>query len=276
MKKYSKRLILNLEKKALTIRQHIVNMIHKAGSGHPGGSLSAVEILTALYFHIMNIRPEEPDWKDRDRFILSKGHSCPVLYAALAEKGYFPVKKLNTLRKIDSILQGHPDMKKTPGVDISSGSLGQGLSVGVGMALSAKLDKKKYHTYVLLGDGELQEGQVWESAMSAAHYKLDNLTAIIDYNGLQVDGKVSEIMEISPVREKWQNFNWDTIEIDGHNFNQILNALAKAKESRSKPFAIIARTIKGKGVSFMENEVDWHGRSINDKELEIALKELGE
>jgi len=275
VKKYSKKLILNLKKKALTIRRHIVRMIHKAGSGHPGGSLSAVEILTALYFHIMKIRPKEPNWKGRDKFILSKGHSCPVLYAALAEKGYFPAKKLNTLRRINSILQGHPDMKKTPGVDITSGSLGQGLSAAVGMALAVKLDKKKCHIYVLLGDGELQEGQVWEAAMSAAHYKLNNLTAIIDYNGLQVDGRVSEIMEISPVREKWRDFNWGTIEIDGHNFNEILDALEKAKKSKSRPFVIIAHTTKGKGVSFMENEVDWHGKPIDDKQLEIALRELG-
>ena len=275
MKRYPKQLISDLEKRALFIRQNIIKMIHKAGSGHPGGSLSAVEILTALYFHIMKIRPKEPDWSDRDRFILSKGHACPVLYAALAERGYFPIKELDTLRKMGSILQGHPDMQKTPGVDITSGSLGQGLSVGVGMALAAKLDRKEYHTYVLLGDGELQEGQIWEAAMSAAHYLLNNLTVIIDYNGLQVDGKTSEIMEVSPIKEKWSAFNWDVIEADGHNFNEILDALIKAKKSKSKPFVIIVRTIKGKGVSFMENKVDWHGRSINDEELRIALKELG-
>ena len=274
MRKHSKRLISDLEKRALFIRRHIIKMIHKAGSGHPGGSLSAVEILTALYFHVMKIDPKKPNWNNRDRFILSKGHACPALYATLAERGYFPVKELDTLRKIGSKLQGHPDMKKTPGVDITSGSLGQGLSVGVGMALAAKIDQKKYHTYVLLGDGELQEGQIWEAVMSAAHYRLNNLTVIIDRNGLQVDGTTSKIMEVSPIGEKWRAFNWGVIEAEGHNFNEILDALIKAKKSKSKPFAVIVHTIKGKGISFMENKVDWHGRSINDKELQIALKEL--
>jgi len=271
---YSQKLISNLEKKALRIRQLIIEMVYRAGSGHPGGSLSAVEIVTALYFHIMRIRPKEPHWEDRDRFILSKGHACPVLYAALAERGFFNIKELYTLRRINSILQGHPDMKKTPGVDMTSGSLGHGLSVGVGMALAAKLDNKDYHVYVLLGDGELQEGLIWEAAMSAAHYKLDNLTAIVDYNGLQVDGKVSDIMEIAPVAEKWKSFGWKVLKIDGHNFYQILESIEEAKSSRNVPVVIIAHTVKGKGVSFMENVVDWHGKAPTKEEYKLAMREL--
>ena len=272
--KYSQRLVSNLEEKALRIRQLIVEMVYRAGSGHPGGSLSAVEIVTALYFHVMRIRPKEPRWEGRDRFILSKGHACPVLYAALALRGFFPIRELYTLRKINSILQGHPDMKKTPGVDMTSGSLGHGLSVGVGMALAAKLDNRSYRVYVLLGDGELQEGLVWEAAMAAAHYKLDNLTAIVDYNGLQVDGRVSDIMEVAPVAEKWRSFGWRVIEIDGHDFYQILESLEVAKKNKNCPLVIVARTVKGKGVSFMENVVDWHGKAPTEEEYRLAMEGL--
>jgi len=266
--------INDLRKIAANIRCDIVSMVYNAKAGHPGGSLSAVELVTALYFAEMNVDPSRPEWEDRDRFILSKGHACPVVYAALARRGYFPVDELSTLRALDSRLQGHPDMKKTPGLDMTSGSLGQGLSVGVGMSLGAKLTGRDYRVYVLLGDGELQEGMVWESAMSASKYRLDNLVAIVDYNGLQVDGRVTDVMDIEPLRSKWAAFNWAVTEIDGHSFREILNAFTWARK-QSRPSVIIAHTIKGKGVSFMENRVEWHGKAPNESEWQQALDEIG-
>ena len=258
---------------AADIRRDIVTMVYHAKAGHPGGSLSAVELVTALYFAEMNIDPSRPDWEDRDRFILSKGHACPVVYAALARRGYFPVSELSTLRALNSRLQGHPDMKKTPGLDMTSGSLGQGLSIGVGMALGAELTGREFRVYVLLGDGELQEGMVWESAMSAAKYRLDNLVAIVDYNGLQVDGRVTDVMDIEPLRSKWAAFNWAVTEIDGHSFREILNAFNWARK-QARPSVIIAHTVKGKGVSFMENKVDWHGKAPNESQWHQALQEI--
>ncbi|MDI6751488.1 MAG: transketolase [bacterium] len=265
--------IANLKAKAKATRRLIIEMLAEAGSGHPGGSLSCVEIITCLYFHIMRHRPEEPDWPDRDRFILSKGHSCPTLYSALALSGYFDLSHLKTLRKLGSILQGHPDMLTTPGIEVSTGSLGQGFSIAGGMALSARIDKKPSRIYVLLGDGEMQEGQVWEAAMSAAHYRLSNLTAFLDYNRLQIDGRVEDIMAVEPVRLKWESFGWDVAEIDGHNILEIIDACEKAKSS-SKPSMIIANTIKGKGVSFMEGKVEWHGVAPTKEEAEKALLEI--
>lgn len=256
------------------VRADILRMTAAAGSGHPGGSLSAVELMTALYFNVLNHRPQEPQWPERDRFILSKGHVCPVLYAAMARSGYFPVDELLTLRKLDSRLQGHPNVKVLPGLESSSGSLGQGLSIANGLALAAKLDRKNYRVYCLMGDGELQEGQVWEAAMTAAHYKLDNVCAIVDYNNLQIDGKVSEVKDIAPLAQKWQSFNWHTIEIDGHDLSQVLAAYAEAKQHRGQPTVIIANTVKGKGVSFMENVAGWHGKAPNNDELQKALAEI--
>lgn len=263
-----------LEDKAKQIRRHIVSMLAEAGSGHPGGSLSIADIVTALYFEVMKVDPARPDCEDRDRFVLSKGHACPALYAALAEKGFFPVEELQTLRKIDSRLQGHPDMKKTPGVEMSTGSLGQGLAAANGMALAGKLDKKDYRVYVILGDGEIQEGMIWEAAMAAAHYKLDNLTAFLDLNGLQIDGPIQEVMNPEPVADKWAAFGWNVLTIDGHDFEQIIEAVEKAKATKGKPTMIIANTVKGKGVSFMENEVDWHGNAPSKEQAEQALAEL--
>lgn len=266
--------IKELEEKAQIIRQHTVKMITEAGSGHPGGSLSAADIITALYFHVMNIKPKEPKWPDRDRFVLSKGHAAPVLYAALAEKGYFDIQELLTLRKTGSILQGHPDMKSTPGLEMSTGSLGQGLSAANGMALAGKLDGKGYRVYVLLGDGEMQEGQVWEAAMASAHYKLDNLTAFVDHNRLQIDGPVEEVMSPEPIAEKFEAFGWNVIKIDGHNFKDIIEAVNKAKATKGKPSVIVAETVKGKGVSFMEDQVGWHGKAPDKEQMEKALEEL--
>lgn len=261
---------------ARQIRRHIISMVGEAGSGHPGGSLSAADIVTALYFDVMRIDPQKPQWPERDRFVLSKGHAAPVLYAALAERGYFPVEDLKTLRKLGSLLQGHPDMRKVPGVEMSTGSLGQGLSVANGMALAGKLDGLDYRVYVLLGDGEIEEGQVWEAAMAAAHFKLDNVVAFLDYNGLQIDGPIEEVMSAEPVADKWRAFGWAVQEIDGHDMEQILAAVAQARETRGKPSLIIARTVKGKGVSFMENEVGWHGAAPKPEQVEQALAELGE
>lgn len=266
--------ITQLKEKARIIRKDIINMLTEAKSGHPGGSLSAVEIMVYLYFEEMQVDPKDPKNEDRDRFVLSKGHGAPVLYSVLAEKGYFPKEELMKLRKINSMLQGHPDMKETPGVDISTGSLGQGLSAANGMALAGKLDKKDYNVYVLIGDGEMQEGQIWEAAMTAAHYKLDNIIAFIDNNGLQIDGFNKDVMNIEPIKEKWQAFGWNTLNIDGHNFEEIEEAIIKAKNTRGKPTAIIAKTIKGKGVSFMENQAGWHGVAPNKDQAEQALKEL--
>ena len=257
------------------IRKDIVTMIHGSKSGHPGGSLSAVEILTALYFDEMNIDPENPKKEDRDRFVLSKGHAAPVLYATLAERGYFDKKELLSLRKVGAMLQGHPDMKGTPGVEMSTGSLGQGFSVACGMAMASKLDNAPWRVYALLGDGEVQEGLIWEAAMSAAHYKLDNMVAFLDYNGLQIDGEVEKVMNIGPIVDKFKSFGWNVIEIDGHDFDQIFAALDMAKETVGKPTMIVAKTVKGKGVSFMENNAGWHGNAPSDNDLEIALAELG-
>ena len=263
-----------LKEKAKVIRRHIVKMLGEAGSGHPGGSLSAADIVAVLYFDVMNIRPDDPHWPERDRFVLSKGHAAPVLYAALAERGYFDVSELSTLRKFKSRLQGHPDMKKLPGVEMSTGSLGQGLSVANGMALAAKIDNKKFRVYVLIGDGEIQEGQIWEAAMAAAYYKLDNVTAFLDYNGLQIDGCTKDVMCIEPVADKWIAFGWNVIEIDGNDIEQVLNAIEDAKKVSGKPTMIIAKTIKGKGVSYMENNPDWHGKAPKAEEVEKALEEL--
>jgi transketolase len=270
---YTDEQIKELEKKAKQVRRLIIQMLSKAGSGHPGGSLSSTDLITALYFTVLRHNSKEPQWPDRDRFHMSKGHCCPLWYAVLAESGYFPIDKLWTLRQLGSILQGHPD-RRTPGVDVASGSLGQGLSVGLGMSLAAKIDKKDYRVYVLLGDGEIQEGNIWEAAMACAHYKCDNLCAILDYNGFQIDGKTTEIMNLEPVVEKWRSFGWYTIEIDGHNMRQILAAYDEAGTVKEKPAIIIAHTIKGKGVSFMENVVDFHGRAPTKEEAEKALKEL--
>ena len=257
------------------IRKDIVSMICKSKSGHPGGSLSAVEILTALYFDQMNIDPTNPKMEDRDRFVLSKGHAAPALYATLAERGYFEKEELNHLRKLGSMLQGHPDMKKIPGVEMSTGSLGQGFSVACGMAMAAKLDNAPWNVYALLGDGEVQEGIIWEAAMSAAHYKLDNMIAFLDYNGLQIDGDVESVMNINPIEDKFRTFGWNVITIDGHDFDQIFAALDMAKDTVDKPTMIIAKTIKGKGVSFMENQASWHGSAPSEEQLEQALSELG-
>ena len=248
-------------------------MLAKAGSGHPGGSLSATDLITALYFAVLRHDPKNPTWSKRDRFHMSKGHCCPLWYAALAESGYFSRDKLWTLRQLGSILQGHPD-RRTPGVDVASGSLGQGLSVALGMSLAAKIDREDYRVYVLLGDGEIQEGNIWEAAMASAHYRCDNICAILDHNGFQIDGRVKDIMDLEPLVAKWKAFGWYTIEIDGHNMKEILSAYEKAKKIKGKPTIIIAHTTKGKGVSFMENVCDFHGRVPTKEEAEKALKEL--
>ena len=266
--------IKSLEERAKVIRRHVVRMIAKAGSGHPGSSLSTVDLLVALFYNKLKHNPQQPAWPDRDRFVMSKGHGCPALYAILAEMGYFSVDKLDTLRQFGSILQGHPCMKTTPGIEISGGSLGQGLSVGLGIALAAKLDKKDYRTYVMLGDGEIEEGQVWEAAMAASHYKADNLCAIIDQNGLQIDGFIHEIMSSHPIPDKWRGFGWHVIEIDGHDYKAISSAYDEAEKIKGRPTVIVAKTIKGKGVSFMENQVDWHGKVPTKEEAERALAEL--
>ncbi len=262
-----------LRRLAKDVRRDIVQMTSAANSGHPGGSLSSVEILTALYGFVMRHDPSNPRWPDRDRFILSKGHACPVLYATLARFGYFPVEELKTFRQLGSRLQGHAHIM-TPGVEMSAGSLGQGLSFGIGMALAGRLDLKSYRTYVLLGDGECDEGQVWEAAMSAAHYKVDTVTAIVDRNGIQNDRFVSQVMEIEPFADKWRAFGWHVLEVDGHDHAQLLKALENVRAIVGKPTVIIARTVKGKGVSFMENNPDFHGRAANKDELPIALREL--
>lgn len=248
-------------------------MLSLAGSGHPGGSLSSTDLVTCLYFQVLRHNPKEPDSPERDRFHMSKGHCCPLLYAVLAESGYFPEKELWSLRNLGSILQGHPDWR-TPGVNVASGSLGQGLSVAIGMSLAARLDRASYRTYCLLGDGEIQEGQVWEAAMAASHYACDNLCAILDRNGYQIDGKVKDIMNIEPLIDKWQAFGWHTINIDGHNINEILKAFKQAEAVKGKPTIIIAKTIKGKGVSFMENVVAFHGNAPTEEEAKRALEEL--
>lgn len=267
--------VTRLQAKALDIRHDVLNMIYLAKAGHPGGSLSAVEMVTALYFHVMNIDPSNPDDPNRDRFVLSKGHSCPVLYAALAERGFFDKKELNTLRQYHSMLQGHPDMNKVPGLDMTSGSLGNGLSIAVGMALSGRMKGQDYMTYVMLGDGECQEGMVWEAAMAAGHQRLKNLIAIVDCNGVQINGWVNDIMRIEPLADKWRSFGWAVIEIDGHDMHQVLTALHDARTMRC-PTVILARTVKGKGVSFMEDDSAWHGAAPNVQQLEQAIKDIEE
>jgi len=249
-------------------------MLGKAGSGHTGGSLSAADVVACLYFWEMRLDNANPGWPERDRFVLSKGHAAPLLYAALAEKGFIPKEELQSLRRLGSRLQGHPDMRKVPGVEASTGSLGQGIAWAVGMALAGRLDAKDYRVYTLLGDGEIQEGEVWEAVMAAAHYRLDNLVAIVDYNGLQIDGAVDKVMSPLPIAAKFEAFGWNTQEIDGHDFQQIMQSLEAARGHKGRPSAIVARTVKGKGVSFMENGVDWHGKAPNTEQVERALAEL--
>lgn len=263
-----------LKKTAVIIRLGIVEEVFNAASGHPGGSLSIADIITYLYFAEMNVDPNNPDWDARDRFVLSKGHTCPALYAALAEKGFFPKEDLKTFRHIDSYLQGHPDKKHTPGIDMSSGSLGQGISAACGMALAGKIQNKDYRVYTVLGDGESEEGQVWEAAMFAAHYKLDNLCAVLDFNGLQIDGKITEVMNPTPLDEKFKAFGWHVICINGHDFNEIEAAFEEAKTVKGQPTLILAATTKGKGVSYMEDKAGWHGKAPNADEYAQAIEEL--
>lgn len=266
--------LTELREMAKTLRRHIVTMTGKAGSGHPGGSLSAAEIVTSLLFRVMRHHPTNPRWEDRDRFVLSKGHAAPLLYAALAESGYFPIEELSTLRKLNSRLQGHGDMTETPGVEMSSGALGQGLSFGIGIALAGRLDSRDYRVYVLLGDGECDEGQVWEAAMAAAHFRLDNIVAIVDRNRQQIDGWTRDVMDTEPLAQKWRSFGWHVIEVNGHDFDQLLAAFDEAKKVKGRPTCVVAHTIKGKGVSFMENNLEFHGRAPNAEELRKALEEL--
>ena len=266
--------IAEMEAVARRLRRHIISMVGKAGSGHPGGSLSAVEIVTTLYFRVLRHNPQDPQWPERDRFILSKGHAAPLLYAALAECGYFPLDELGTLRQLDSRLQGHTDRTLTPGVEMSAGSLGQGLSFAIGVALAGRLNSQPYRVYVLLGDGECDEGQVWEAAMAAAHFKLDNLVAIVDRNQQQIDGWTRDVMELEPFAEKWRSFGWRVVEVDGHDLNQLITTFEQAQLVKGQPVVIIAHTTKGKGVSFMENNPDFHGKAPTAEQVEIALKEL--
>ena len=270
----SKMTNIELQKKANEVRKGIVTSVHSAKAGHPGGSLSAADIFTYLYFEEMNVDPENPKMEDRDRFVLSKGHTAPGLYAVLANRGYFPVEDLKTLRKIGSYLQGHPDMKHIPGVDMSSGSLGQGISAAVGMALSAKMREKDYRVYTLLGDGEIQEGQVWEAAMFAGHRKLDNLVVIVDNNGLQIDGKIDDVCSPYPIDEKFAAFQFHVINVNAHDFDDLRKAFQEARETKGVPTAIIAHSTKGKGVSFMENQASWHGTAPNDEQYAVAMADL--
>ena len=264
-----------LAERARRIRINALKAIHAAKSGHPGGSLSAADIIATLYFEVLNIDPQEPDKADRDKFIISKGHAVPALYAALGERGFYDVDDMMTLRQVDSRFQGHPNMHKVPGIEMSTGSLGQGFSAAVGMAIAGKIDNNPGRVYVLAGDGELQEGIVWEAAMQAAHRHLDNLAAIVDLNGLQIDGKVSDVKEVSPVDEKFKSFGWNVIVVNGHNYEELIRAFAEAKECKTAPTAIIAHTHKGKGVSFMEDNAGWHGKAPGDEELATAIEELG-
>ncbi|RKJ43791.1 transketolase [bacterium 1XD8-76] len=265
---------LELQKTANEVRKGIVKAVHSAKAGHPGGSLSAADLFTYLYFEEMNIDPKNPKMEDRDRFVLSKGHTAPGLYSALANRGYFPVEELLTLRHVGSRLQGHPCMQETPGVDMSSGSLGQGLSAAVGMALAARMDGKEYRTYALLGDGEIQEGQIWEAAMFAGARKLDNLVVIVDNNGLQIDGKIEDVCSPYPIDKKFEAFNFHVINIDAHNFDEIRAAMKEARETKGMPTAIVMKSTKGKGVSFMENNAGWHGKAPNDEEFATAMADL--
>lgn len=266
--------IKDLKKIANNIRKSIIDEVYSAQSGHPGGSLSCADILTVLFFNQMNIDPSKKSDPNRDRFVLSKGHACAALYATLAHRGYFDKVELASFRKTGGFLQGHPDMKNIPGIDMSSGSLGQGLSIANGMALSSKLDKKGFRVYCLVGDGEIEEGQIWEAAMTASNYKLDNLCLIVDNNNLQIDGKVEDVMNIYPIKEKFQSFGFKTFEVDGHNIDELINVFQKAKTVKEQPTVIIAKTVKGKGVSYMEGEVAWHGKAPNKEQYEIALEEL--
>lgn len=265
-----------LSKKALQIRKYVMEEIYSAQSGHPGGSLSIADVVAYLYFRELRINPDQPDWEDRDRFVLSKGHAVPAVYAALAMKGYFPTEWLPGLRHLDSRLQGHPNMLDVPGLDMSTGSLGQGISAACGMALSAKLFGKEYRTYAILGDGELEEGEVWEAAMFAAHYKLDNLVAFVDFNGLQIDGDVEEVLSPLPIAGKFREFGWNVVEIGAHDLDAIEAAYALAKATKDKPTVIVAQSVKGKGVSFMEDEASWHGSAPNKEQYEQAIQELDE
>lgn len=269
-----KKTLPEMQATAKQMRREIIEMIGTAGSGHPGGSLSAVEILVTLYFDVMRHDPANPKWADRDRFILSKGHAAPVLYCAMAEAGYAPVDQLNTLRKMGSIYQGHPDVRFLPSLEASTGSLGEGVSLALGMGFAARLNGSPSRTYVLLGDGEIQEGQIWESAMFGAFHKSDNVVAIVDYNGIQLDGFVKDIMEVAPLADKWRAFGWHTIEIDGHNIPVLQAAFKEAAETKGKPTAIVAHTVKGKGVSFMENNPKFHGTAPTPEEVKLALQEL--
>ncbi len=263
-----------LAKIATNIRKNALTAVYCASSGHPGGSLSVADILTVLYFEVMRIDPKNPKWEDRDRFVLSKGHCAPALYGTLAERGFFPKDEIKNFRCISSYLQGHPDMKSVPGVDMSTGSLGQGFSAANGMAISAKIWNKSYRVYTVMGDGELQEGQIWEAAMFSAHYKLDNLTAFVDFNGLQIDGDIRKVMNPLPIDEKFKAFGWNVLNIDGHNYGEIYDAILEAQKVKEKPTVIIAKTIKGKGVSFMENDPSWHGTPPKQDQFEKAIKEL--
>ena len=266
--------INNLKKISNEIRKNIIEEVYNAQSGHPGGALSSVEILTALYFNQMNIDPERPKDENRDRFVLSKGHASAGLYATLAERGCFEKEELKDFRKLGSILQGHPDMKHIPGVDMTSGSLGQGLSAANGMAMASKLDQKGYRVYCLVGDGEIEEGQIWEAAMTSSHYKLDNLCVIVDNNNLQIDGEISEVMSVYPIKEKFQSFGFEVFEVNGNDIDELITVFQKAKTVKNKPTAIIAKTIKGKGVNFMENQVSWHGKAPKEEEYKLAIEEL--
>lgn len=270
----SRKSIEELEAISRATRKLILETLAEAKSGHPGGSLSAVEILVALYYDVMNHDPKNPKWPDRDRFILSKGHAAPLLYSILAQQGYFPVEQLKTLRKINSMLQGHPDTKKTPGIEMCAGSEGIGLSFGIGEALAARIDKKHYRVYVMMGDGEMQEGQIWEAAMCASKYGLDNLTAIVDRNGIQQDGLTEQIMPIEPLSAKWKAFNWNVIEVDGYDFQQILDAFSRAKQVRNRPTVIIAHTTKGKGVEFMEWAPEYHGKVPDKETVSKIIREM--
>ena len=266
--------VKGLEIKANEVRKNIIKTVYQSQSGHPGGSLSIADILTVLYFREMNIQPENPDWEERDRFVLSKGHCSPALYSCLANRGFFPVEDLKTFRNINSYLQGHPDKNKVPGVDMTTGSLGQGLSAANGMAIAGKVDKKEYRVYCVLGDGEIEEGQIWEAAMAASQYKLDNLCVIVDNNNLQIDGTIEEVMSSYPIDEKFRSFGFQVINIDGHDIEEIIKAFEVAKNVKGKPTCIIAKTTKGKGITFMENQAGWHGKAPNEEQYQQAMKEM--
>lgn len=274
MNKLSSEELHDLKIKATKIRKHIIDCVYSAQSGHPGGSLSSADILTLLYFKVMNVKPEDPKWDDRDRFVLSKGHCTPGLYSTLAMRGFFPVEELPTFRSTEGHLEGHPNMNTVKGVDMSTGSLGQGISASVGMAIAGKLDKKDYTVYALLGDGELEEGQVWEALMCAAHYKLDNMIVFLDHNGLQIDGKISEVMSPEPVVDKFKAFGWNTLSADGHDIEDLYENIQKAQTYKAGPSIIVCQTVKGKGVSYMENEAKWHGNAPNKELYDKAIEEL--